>query len=223
MRDSFSMRMRMTGFAILSFVVPGIQGARAQVSAELESGQNSATAWQSYDWLAPAEQQQRQAASGETFQATAGQDVSDPFAVLSSDSLWQEKYGAVYGRQLSETLSLSCDTSAVVLDDDSEDLSKAQKVGVQFQPVEQLTLRGDLHGSTIDTPLSSESTITSGTTFSAEGHLPLSAVLTLGVQTDRTSIDAPAGLGSQTNAYDAQWKQPIGQLPLTAVLKGHYE
>ena len=53
--------------------------------------------------------------------------------------------------------------------------------------------------------------------------MPLNAVLTLGVNSDYTNPDAPSGLSTQTNAYDAQITQPIGQLPLSAVLKGHYE
>jgi hypothetical protein len=74
-----------------------------------------------------------------------------------------------------------------------------------------------------DATLPSNSTTTSGTGFSAESHLPFNSVLTLGVNSDRTNADAPTGLDTQTNAYDAQIKQPIGQLPLSAILKGHYE
>jgi hypothetical protein len=110
-----------------------------------------------------------------------------------------------------------------MLSDDSEDLSRGQKVGFQLQPVEQLTLRGDLHDSMSDAPLPGNSTTTSGAAFSAESHLPTNSVLTLGVNSDRTTIDVPSGLETQTNAYDAQIKQPIGQLPLSAILKGHYE
>jgi hypothetical protein len=195
--------------------------ARAQDA--IQAGNDSANVWPGDDWLKPAEDRQRQAASGETFQATVGQDVNDPFAVLSTGTLWQEKYGVLYTRRLDGALSLSCETTAVTLDDNTEDLSRGQKIGFQFQPVEQLTVRGDLRNSMSDSPLPSDSTTTSGAGFSAESHLPLNAVLTLGVDSDRTSADAPSGLDTQTNAYDAQWKQPLGQLPLSAVLKGHYE
>jgi len=137
--------------------------------------------------------------------------------------LWQEKYGAAYTQRLADPLSLSCETTSVVLGDDSEPLSCGQKVGFQFQPVEQLTLRGDLDDSTSDSSLPGESTSTTGAGLSAESHLPLNAVLTLGLRSDCTNADAPASVDTQTNAYDAQLNQPIGQLPLTAVLKGHYE
>jgi hypothetical protein len=218
MRASPFINSMTRGFSILGFVL--LMGwARAQDA--IQTGDSSTNAWQRYDWLKPAEDQRRQAASGETFHATVGQAVNDPFTVLSTGSLWQEKYGVVYTRRPADTLSLSCETSAVVLSDDSEDLSRGQKIGFQFQPVEELTLRGDLHDSMSDAPLPSESTSTSGAGFSAESHLPLNAVLTLGLHSDRTSTVAPSGL--ETNAYEAQLKQPIGQLPLSAILKGHYE
>jgi len=188
----------------------------AQAQDAVQSGPGAANAWQQDDWLKPA------ATTGETFQATAGQDVNDPFAVLSTGSLWQEKYGAVYTRRLADTLSLSCETSTVTLDNDSEDLSRAGKVGLQFQPAQQLTLRGDVHDSMSDTPFPGGSTTTSGGDFSAEGPLPFNSTLTLGLDSDHTSTDAPSGLDAQTNACDAQIKQPIGQLPLSAVLKGHF-
>jgi hypothetical protein len=209
------------GFTILGLVVFGPGGVRAQEAVQV--GETSAKSWQSYDWLAPAEDRQREAVSGESFKATAGQDVGDPFAVVATGALLQEKYGVVYTRQLSDTLSLSCQTSSVMMSDDSEDLSRDQKAGFQFQPIEQLTLHADLHDSMIDSPTPSDSTVTSGAAVSAESHLPMNTVLTLGLETDRTSIQAPAGLDAQTNAYDAQWKVPVGSTPLTAVLKGHYE
>jgi hypothetical protein len=209
------------GFFILGLVCALIGSARAQDG--IQAGDNSATAWQSYDWLKPAEDQQRQAASGETFKATVDQDVNDPFAVLTTGSLWEEKYGTAYTRQLDNALTLSCETTTVTMDQDSDDLSRGEKMGLQFQPVQELTFRGDLHESTSDEPMPSASSTTSGAAFSAEGHLPLNAVLTLGLNSDRTSVDAPTGLETQTNSYDAQIKQPIGSLPLSAVLKGHYE
>jgi len=220
MRANFSINSMTRGSFLLGLVL--LMGlARAQEAAQ--TGDNSNNAWQEYDWLKPAEDQQRQAASGETFTASAGQDLKDPSTVLSTGTLWQQKYDAAYIQRLADPLSLSCETSAVVLSDDSEDLSRGQKAGFQFQPMEQLTLRGDLHESMSDAPLPGNSTTTSGGAFSAESHLPLNSVLTLGVNSDRTTTDVPSGLETQTNAYDAQIKQPIGQLPLSAILKGHYE
>ncbi len=209
------------GFLILGFACALEGWTHAQDG--VQAGENSATAWQSYDWLKPAEDQQRQAASGESFKATVGQDVNDPFAVLTSGSLWQEKYGTIYTRQLDNALTLSCETTTVTMDEDSEDLTRGEKTGFQFQPVPELTLSGNLHESTSDEPMAIDSTTTSGAGFTAASHLPLNAELTLGVDSDHTSIDAPTGLETQTNAYDAQIRQPIGSLPLSAVLKGHYE
>ena len=68
-----------------------------------------------------------------------------------------------------------------------------------------------------------DSSTTSGATFYAEGHLPTNAVLSMGAQYNRTVTDAPTGLDTQTNVYDAQLKQPISGAPLTAILKGHFE
>jgi hypothetical protein len=222
MRAPLSISAMTWGFALLGLVVVLTGSARAQ--DYIEAGGNSVGAWQHYDWLKPSEDEQRQAATGQTFHATAGQDVHDPFAAVSNDSLLQEKYGAVYTQRLADTLSLSCESSAVVLSDAEQELSNGEKVGLQFQPVEQLTLHGDLHDSSTDATQPSNSTTTTGAALTAESHLPLNnAVLTLGVNSDRTSADVPSGLETQTNSYDAQWKQPLGQLPLAAVLKGHYE
>jgi hypothetical protein len=188
----------------------------------LQATESSANAWQRYDWLAPSQTAQQQT-SGESFRATTDQNLGDPFAVLSAGLLWQEKSDTVYTRQLGNGLSLSSETSSVGLDNDTEDLSRGQKVGLQFQPLEQLTLGGNLHDSMSDSPMPGSSTTTSGAGFTAQSHLPTNSDLTLGANSDRTIIDAPAGLDTQTNSYDAQIKQPIGQLPLSAILKGHYE
>jgi hypothetical protein len=219
MRMSLSIPATTRGLLVLGLVVSSGAGlTRAQDG--IQTDDTAAGAWQHYDWLAPADEQH---ASAETYHAAVGQDVNDPFTVLSTGALWQEKYGAVDTRQLGDGLCLSCETSSVALDDSSDDLSRAQKMGLEFQPIPELTFRGDLHDSASDSPMFGQSTTTSGAALSAEGHLPHNAVLTLGLQTNYTTPDAPAGLGAQTNACDAQWKQPLGQLPLTAILKGHYE
>ncbi len=204
----------MRGFILSGCVVLLPGWGRAQDATQPATGY--ANAWQFDDWLSPS-------SSDETFKATSGQVVSDPFTVLSSGALWREKGGAVDTRRLDDGLSLSCETSTATLDEDPADISRSQKLGLQFQPLDELTLRGDLHDATSDAPLPGASTFTGGAAFSFEGHLPLKAVLSLDLQSDYTSTDAPSGLDSQTKACDAQLKQPIGQLPLTAVLKGHYE
>ena len=209
------------GVTLLGFACALAASAHAQDG--IGTGETSATAWQRYDWLAPSEAAQRQAASGESFHATSGQSIGDPFTVLSTGVLWQDKTDAVYTRQLDAGLSLSSETSSVGFDTDSEDFTRAQKVGVQFQPADQLTLGCNLHDTTSDSPMPGSSTATSGGGFSAESHLPTNSVLTLGVNSDRTSTYVPTGLESQTCAYDAQISQPIGHLPLSAILKGHYE
>jgi len=162
------------GLILLGLVVAWSGGARAQDDG-VQAGDSSATAWQRYDWLKPAEDQQRQAASGESFKATAGQNVSDPFAVLSTGSLWQEQYGTLYTRQLDNALMLSCQTTTVTMDDYSDDLSRGEKMGLQFQPVPELTLNGNLHETASDEPLLTSSTTTSGAGLSAEGHLPFNS------------------------------------------------
>jgi hypothetical protein len=219
MRAKLPINAGTRSFSLLGFVaLIGCAPAQAQIAPQTAA--NSPSAWQSYDWLSPSADRQ-QATPDETFHATMGQDVNDPFLVLSTGALWQEKYGAVDTRQIGDGLSLSCETSTVTLDEDSEDLSHSEKMGFQFQPIDQLTLHGDLHDSASDAPVFGESTTTNGAAISAESQLPLNAVLTLGMESDRTSPDAPTGLDTRTDAYDAQWKQPIGQLPLSAVVKGH--
>ena len=213
------MTQTLRGLLALGPVVVAVTGlARGQDG--LQPSETTASAWQQYNWLAPSAE--KTLAPVETFHAAVTQDVGDPFTVLSAGTLWQEKYGAVDTRQLGDGLSLSCEASEVALDEDSDDLSRGQKVGLQFAPAQELTLRCDLHDSASDSPMFGDSSTTSGAAFSAESHLPLNAILTLGLQTDRTATDAPAGLDSRTDAYDAQLKQPIGSLPLTAILKGHF-
>jgi len=220
MRANFSIQRMTRGFILLgAIVLPMLGLARAQNG--IQGGDTTASAWQQYDWLSSNGSQQTK--TTESVKASVSQDVNDPFTVLSAGTLWQEKYGAVDTRQLDDGLSLSCETSSVDLEDYSDDLSRSQKVGLQFEPTQEFILRTDLHDSASDSPMPGQSTTTSGAAISAEGHLPMNSVLTVGAQTDYTDYDDPALLGSQTSACDAQFKQPLGSLPLTAQLKGHYE
>jgi hypothetical protein len=192
----------------------------AQNAASTGSG-TAINPWLEVDWLQSSEEKQRQAATGESFQAVTTPAVTDPAAVISSGMLWQDTTGAIYTRQLAAPLTLSCQTTEV--EQDEEQISRGQKVALTFKPSDGLTFTGDLHGATTDALLPSDATTTSGGSFTAEGKLPANSTLTFGLRTDRTEPAAPTGLMSQTNAYDAQFKQPIGQLPLSAFVKGHYE
>jgi hypothetical protein len=209
-----------------------LTGSLARAQDVVSTGTPSANSWRNYDWLKPAEDQQRQAASGSTVSAVAGQSTTDPFAVLSTGVLWQEKSGAVYTRRLSDNLSLSCETSTVALSDgpnpylplsnEATDLSRGQKAGFQFKPVDALTFSGNVHDSSNEGILPANEIVTSGAGFAAEGHLPFQSELTLGVNSDRTGTDLVYDNMGQSTAYDAQFKQPLGKMPLTAVFKGHY-
>jgi len=196
---------------------------------------NSNQDWIRYDWLKPVEDQQRQVASGETLNATAGRDIADPFTVLSTGSLYQEKYGAICTRRIDDALSLSYETNGVTLSDgsnpylpisnDMATLTDGQKAGLQFQLTPGLALKGDVHNSTNNASLPEDMTYTTGTALTAEGHLPLNSTLTLGLDSDHTTGSELILGSTETHhtAYDAQVEEPLGKIPLTAVFKGHYE
>jgi hypothetical protein len=211
-----------------------LSGSMIHAQDAASSGNNSNNDWQRYDWLKPVETQERQAASGSTLNATVGQDISNPFAVLSTGSLWQEKYGATYKQQVADTLSLSYETDAIKLSDGSnpylplsdgsEDLSRGQKAGLQFQPMQALTLDGNVHDSTSDSILPEDSVTTTGAGFTAVGHLPFNSVLTFGVDSGQTDAGTiPGGATTHYTSYDAQFQQPLGKMPVTAVFKSHYD
>ena len=211
-----------------------LTGSLTRAQDALSTGTPLSSSWQNYDWLRPVEDQQRQIASGSTVSTTVGQQTTtDPFAVLSTGALWQEKIGSVYTHQVSDTLSLSCESNAIMLSEgpnpylplssDLNDLSRGQKAGFQFKPVDILTLSGNVHDSTNEGLLPASSVVTSGAGFFAESHLPFQSILTLGVNSDRTGTDLVYDNMGQSTAYDAQFQQPLGKAPLTAVFKGHYD
>ncbi len=105
----------------------------------------------------------------------------------------------------------------------TDDLSRGQKIGLQFQPAPEFTLKGNVHNSVNDASPAVDSTTTSGAGFWAEGHLPFNSVLTLGADTDSTGTDLAGSTTTHYSAYDAQFQQPLGKIPVTAVFKGHYE
>ena len=202
-------------------VMAAVSGAGASAQVAIQT--NSGNGWQGDDWLKPAEDAQNKAASGETFQTTTAPVATDPFTVLTSDALWQESYGSIYTRRLADPLVLSCESSGTTQSDGSDDASRGQKIGLQFQPAPELTLNGNVHGSVYDTPFPAYSTDSSGAGCSLEGHLPGQSVLTVGLDSGRSNAQTQASSVTQTNTYDAQLQQPLGPLPLTAVVKGHYE
>ena len=210
------------GLSLLGLAAVLAGGARADDSTTPNTSSATVAPWQQEDWLKPAGTAPSQAAPGETFHAATAPVSTDPYAVLSTGALWQDQYGEVYTRQMADALSLTCEASSVSADGAS-DLTRSQKIGFQFQPIEAFTFRGDFHDALNDPLVAADSTTTNGTSLSAEGHLPGQTVLTLGMQTDHTSSNVLPDNVSQTNAYDAQIQQPLGQLPLSAQLKGHFE
>lgn len=187
--------------------------------------------WQRYDWLRPEEDPQKQTAGGGTIQATTSQDINDPRSVVANGALWQKRYGATYTRPVTDALSLSYETSAVSLSDGAnpysptaesgDNLSQTQKVGLNFQPLSVLTLRGNYHDS-VTQLASTSATSTTGTAVSAESRLPFNSTLALGMSSDRTGAESGVGLSSDSTAYNAQFSQPLGKIPVTAVFKGRY-
>jgi hypothetical protein len=205
------------GLAVVGLALAAAVPLRAQ-NAEPASSGPAIHPWLESDWLQPSDN--KQATSSESFQPVTTPSATDPNAVISSGALWQDTSGAIYTRQLATTLSLSCQATEV--DQDGEQISRGQKVALTFKPSDGLTVTSDFHGTTNDPYLPDDETTTSGGSFTAEGKLPTHSTLTFGLHTDRTGGDVPAGLATQTNACDAQIKQPIGQLPLSAIVKGHY-
>jgi hypothetical protein len=203
--------------------------ARAQQAAQTVDNE----AWQQYNWLGADDAQQRQAAS-ESATVHVGQDVNDPFSVLANGSLWQQKIDAVYARKIDDMLTLNYETTSVMLNESSDpapaladgspdDLSRGQTIGLQFKPSSDFTLSGNVHETTTDSVTPGDSTITGGAGLTAQGHLPLNTTLTLSANSDHTGTDGTFVNWTTDNNYDAQLQKPLGNLPLTAVLDGHYE
>jgi hypothetical protein len=68
----------------------------AQNAASTGSG-TAINPWLEVDWLQSSEEKQRQAATGESFQAVTTPAVTDPAAVISSGMLWQDTTGFTRG------------------------------------------------------------------------------------------------------------------------------
>jgi len=216
-------------FVCAAMVLCGSPALAQDAGTTVETSSNG---WERYNWLQPAADPQAQSASGETVKVTSGQDVRDPFKVLSTGSLWQDKYDALYTRRLADPLTLAYETSSTVMTETApslpleggspDDLTRGQKVSLLFQPLPTLTLSGNLHESVADEAMTGDSLVTTGAGFSAEGHLPLNSVLILGFNSDQTGADLDTA-SSTTDTYNAQFSQPLGKLPVTAMFKGQYQ
>jgi hypothetical protein len=215
-------------FALL--LLGGLARGQQQPDNDADAVLGNPGGWHRYDWLSPSSSV---GLPGSKITATSGQQVGDPFAVVSGGSLWQQKYGLVYTQPVAGSLALSYETDAVTLNESSDssstsegtpdDLSNTQKAGLQFQPFQQLTFSGNVHDSGDDSGAPGSSEDTRGSGFIADGHLPFNSELTLGMNSDATTTGMIDGTTSSDDTYDAQLKQPLGKLPLTAQLKGHYE
>ena len=211
--------------AIFSLALVGTAADAQDTDAVL----GSPGGWQRYDWLSPSDS--TAVATGGKVATTAGQTISDPFAVATNGALWQEKYGATYTQSIAGNLKLLYDTDTVTLNEASQnfstgtpdDLSHDQKAGLQFQPMAQLTLGGNVHDSADDASSPASSVETRGAGVTAEAHLPFNSVLSLDGNSDTTTIGATSAGATVGDSYDAQLKQPLGKLPVTAIVKGHYE
>ena len=172
-----------------------------------------------YDWLQTAEQQQAQTVNG-TFSTASGLDLSDPFSVVSAGTLWQNQESVAYSRPLADSLSLNCSSSTTT--EDGLPGAQGSSISAQtiYKPSDIMTVTSNVHDSSNDqSPNAPETT---GASASVETHLPLDTSFTAAVNSDHAVADANPGLDVQTNAYDAQLQKPLGKLPVSLVLKGHY-
>ncbi len=170
------------------------------------------------DFLQPAQAQQAAAQNG-TFSTSSGVVLSDPFTVLSSGSLWQDKESVTYSRTINERLSLNCTSSSVSEDGLPDQLGTGVRAASVYQPMDGVKITGNVHNDSNGASLAP--TTTDGAGYSVETHLPLDAVFTAAVNRDVSHTDASPGSDMTTQAYDAQLQKPLGKLPVNLLLKGH--
>jgi hypothetical protein len=212
-------------------VVLGLAGIAlgTSLSAQtVEPTTNTIDGRQHYDWLSIG---QNSKADGTV--STTTQDIKDPYTVISTGALWQEQSTSTYTRPLDDGLTLSYASSSSLMSETSstapsaagtpDGMDRGQKVGLQFQPLDQFSVAGNVHASTTDGALPGSSVVTSGAGFTTQGKLPTNSVVVFGVNTDRTSTDTIGAYVTTDTSCDAQLSQPVGSLPLSAVLKAHYE
>jgi hypothetical protein len=171
-----------------------------------------------HDWLQPVVLEQEAARYG-TFTAATGEDLGDPFTVLSSGSLWQDKQSVTYSHAVADDLSFKCSSSSVTEDGTPDQLGSQVRAESIYQPADGITVSGNVHDSDDDQIAGSQTT---GAGASVQTHLPLDTVFTAAVNNDQTRPEAEPGLDSETSGYDAQLQKPLGKLPLSLVLKSHY-
>ena len=203
-------------------------GSTAHAQDDVDAVLGSSGGWQRYDWLSPSA-----SPSAPKIASTAAQPLGDPFAVANGDALWQEKVGVIYSQPVADAIALSYESNALTLNEPTpgplpassspEALNDGEKAALQFQPFQAVTLTGDVHDSSNEAGSPSSFSETRGTGLSAKSNLPMNAELTLGLNANDSGGDMPGAALTSSNAYDAQFKQPLGKLPLTVVLKGHYE
>jgi hypothetical protein len=191
------------------------------VAQDVSSGGDNASVQQLAGWLQ--NDPRNQAAPGENFKAMTATVTPDPFAVLTSGTLWEETYGEMYTRDLGDAFSLSCQSSDVVFEEDEEEeMSHTEQMGLVFAPASLLNLSGNFHGSSSDAAIPEDGTNTAGAGLAAESHLPWDSVVHIGLNFDRSMADMPEAIATETSTYNAELDQPLGHLPLSAVLNGQF-
>ena len=223
---------------MLFFACGSLLAPLAQAQQGVDADLGSSGGWQRYDWLSPAGTTTTSSNSSASTTAAAStpapsSPAADPFAVAASDSLWQQKYGATYAKPIVGDLSLTCETSGATLNQTSnpvpgaggvsDDLAQGEKAGLQYQEGSAFNFGGNVHDSSDDAGAPSSAVDTRGGGLTAGGHLPTGADLTLGANWNTITTGTEQTSATDDDSCDAQIKQPLGKLPLTAVMKGHFE
>jgi hypothetical protein len=217
------MAARLTGLilprALVALALAFLPASAQEVSAS--SGSDQASVRALAGWLQS--DSATQAAPGESFKVVTGTVTPDPFAVLTSGALWEETYGEMYTRDLGDACSLTCQSSDTVFEEDEEEMAHAEKMGLVFAPAPLLSVSGDVHGASSDAEIPADGTTTAGAGLTAESHLPWDSVVKVGLNFDHTMADMPQAIATQIDTYQAELDQPLGRLPLSAVLKGQFQ
>jgi hypothetical protein len=171
------------------------------------------------NWLQSADLQQAQSVNG-TFSTSSGLNLGDPFAVVSSGTLWQDQAGVNSSRPIADNLALDCSSSTTTQDGSADAQGSSIRAETTYQPFDVVTIKGNVHDSSDNQAIGSPETTGAGA--SLETHLPLDTVFTAAVNSDHSASDNNPGFDVETDAYDAQVQKPLGKLPVNLLLKGHY-